>query len=146
MNVHPNTPTFGMPLRGLLLVAGIYTFVWGAFFKWFGSALLQWLSMDAVVDDLATNTFGTFGMVVGVVIFLSAFYPLSWFYLIVAGAAGKAISTGWFLILYSDIVGWNKRSIFHVTFNELLWLILLLIILYKANKTKTYVKSLPAEK
>ncbi|WP_158856231.1 hypothetical protein [Lunatibacter salilacus] len=139
-----NIPTFGMPLRGLLLVSGIYTFIWGAFFKWFGNPLLKWLSMGQFEADLPTNWFGSFGMVVGVCIFLSAFYPLSWFYLMLAGAVGKLISLGWFLFYYIGNLGWNKRSIFHLTFNEILWIILLTVILSRAFKTKNYVKTLPS--
>jgi hypothetical protein len=143
MDNNINIPTFGMPMRGLLLMTGIYTFIWGAFFKWFGFPLLQWLSMGLLDTGLPTNFFGTFGMVVGVCIFLSAFYPLSWFYLIVAGVFGKVISLGWFIILYADHVGWNKRSIFHLTFNETLWIMILGIIVLKAYKTKEYLKTLP---
>jgi hypothetical protein len=139
-----NTPTFGMPLRGLLLVTGIYTFIWGAFFKWFGAPLLLWLSMGQFEGELPTNAFGTFGMVVGVCIFLSAFYPLSWFYLILAGTVGKLISLGWFILYYAGELGWNKRSIFHLTFNEILWIILLTVILFRAFKTKNYVETLPS--
>ena len=137
-------PTFGMPLRGLLLVSGIYTIIWGAFFKWFGNSLLQWLSMGQLEGGISTNWFGTFGMAVGVCIFLSAFYPLSWFYLMLAGAAGKFVSVTWFLFYYIGDVGWNKRSIFHLTFNEMLWIIILTIILVRAYKTKNYVNALPS--
>lgn len=144
MDKDDNIPSFGMPLRGLLLVTGIYTFIWGAFFKWFGNPLLQWLSMGQSEGNLPTNWFGTFGMVIGVAIFLSAFYPLSWFYLMLAGAAGKLISAVWFLIYYLSELGWNKRSIFHLTFNELLWIIVLSIIISKALRTKKFVNELPS--
>lgn len=139
-----NIPTFGMPLRGLLLVTGIYTLIWGAFFKWFGGPLLKWLSMEQFESALPTNEFGTFGMIVGVSIFMTAFYPLSWFNMMIAGAVGKIVSAAWFLLFYAGDLGWNKRSIFHLTFNELLWVVLLSIILFRAYKTKNYVKTLPA--
>lgn len=144
MDNNVTIPTFGMPLRGLLLVTGIYTFIWGAFFKWFGNPLLQWLSMGQFEGNLPTNWFGTFGMVIGVSIFLSAFYPLSWLYLMLVGAGGKLISTAWFLFYYVGELGWNKRSIFHLTFNELLWIIILIIIILRALSTKKYVKELPS--
>lgn len=146
MNKNLNIPTFGMPLRGLLLVTGIYTFIWGAFFKWFGPPLLTWLAMGQVETGVPTNVFGTFGMVVGVSVFLSAFYPFSWFYLMLAGTIGKAISLVWFLLIYVGDLGWNKRSIFHLTFNEILWIVVLTIIIFKANKTKYYLKTLVSQK
>jgi hypothetical protein len=136
-----NHPTFGMPLRGILLLCGIYTFVWGAFFRWFGDALLSWLAMGQTIE-ISTTIYGTIGMLVGACIFLSAFYPLSWIYLIAVGIIGKLGSSIWFLIAYLDLVGWNKRSIFHLVFNEWIWIIPLCVILYKSNQVKEYLKNL----
>ncbi|WP_114748330.1 hypothetical protein [Pleomorphovibrio marinus] len=138
-----NHPTFSMPLRGILLLGGIYTFIWGAFFKWFGDALLSWLAMGESIEA-SSNVFGTFGMIVGALIFLSAFYPFSWIYLMLAGTLGKVVSALWFVFIYLDLVGWNKRSIFHLTFNELVWIIPLFFILYRANQVKKYLRDLNA--
>lgn len=135
------TPIFGMPLRGLLLVSGIYTLVWGAFFKWLGVYLMPWLAMGGLSSEVSTNAFGTFGMIVGLLLFLSAFYPSSWFYLMAAGVVGKAVSACWFIISYAEVLGWNKRSIFHLVFNELLWLIPLCLILSKALKVRKYLEN-----
>ncbi len=137
---HENHPVLGMPLRGILLLCGIYTFIWGAFFRWFGEALINCLAMGETVQA-ATTIYGTLGMVVGACIFLAAFYPLSWIYLILAGIVGKLGSSIWFLVAYQDLVGWNKRSVFHLVFNEWIWLIPLGIILYKAKQVKEFLRT-----
>lgn len=140
------TPTFPMPMRGLLLLTGMYSFAWSAFFRYFGEDLLRWLSMESMAPDgLSARIFGTVGMLVGFVIFLSAFYPLSWRYLIVAGLAGKLLLVVWFILAFIPELGWNKRTIFHVVFNELLWVIPLIIIFLRSMKVKKYISSLPAE-
>jgi hypothetical protein len=122
----------------------MYTVAWSAFFKWFGQDLLRWLSMgtDAPLG-LDTNWMGTVGLIFGVLIFLSAFYPISWIYLIAAGIAGKIIGALWFTIGYEEVLGWNKRTIFHLVFNELIWLIPLIIIYVRAIRVRSYLKTLP---
>lgn len=142
MTEKPSIPVFGMPMRGTLLLAGVYTFIWGAFFKWFGSAVLGWMSMGGALEALSTNAYGSFGMLTGFLIFLSAFYPFSWVYLIGAGIIGKLVSAIWFLTAYSEAVTWNKRSVFYLFANELIWLVPLIIIGYKAVQGRKYLRSL----
>lgn len=135
-------PIFGMPLRGVLLLAGVYTFIWGAFFKWFGPTILAWMASEPIPDGLTTNAFGTFGMLIGFLIFLSAFYPFSWVYLIGVGVLGKLISASWFLLAYSEVVSWNKRSLFYLIANDLIWIIPLAIIGFKAIQGRRYLASM----
>ncbi|WP_232825625.1 hypothetical protein [Algoriphagus litoralis] len=128
-----------MHFRGLLLLAGMYTIAWSAFYKWFGTQLIQWLAMgSADLSDLPASYFGTFGIVVGLVIFVSAFYPVSWVWLILAGITGKIISAIWFTLGFAPDLGWNKRSIFHLIFNELIWLIPLILIFLRSLQVKNY--------
>ncbi|MCC5936046.1 MAG: hypothetical protein JJU34_02075 [Lunatimonas sp.] len=139
----PTPPVFGMPLRGILLLAGVYTFIWGAFFKWFGPTVLGWMASESVLNSIAsTNAFGTFGMLIGFLIFLSAFYPFSWVYLIGLGIVGKLVSLAWFVLAYSDVVTWNKRSFFYLIANDLIWIIPLAIIGYKALQGRRYLATL----
>lgn len=140
------TPTFPMPMRGLLLLTGMYSFAWSAFFRYFGEDLLRWLSMEATAPDgLNARVFGTVGMLVAFVIFLSAFYPISWRYLIVAGLIGKLVLVTWFVFAFIPELDWNKRTIFHVVFNESLWMIPLTIIFLRSLKVFKYIASLPEE-
>ncbi|MDN3687879.1 hypothetical protein [Cyclobacterium jeungdonense] len=143
-SIQPDFPMFTMPHRGLLLLSGIYAIVWGAFFRWFGPTVLNWLAMDNSLDGWSGTLFyGSLGMVGGLLVFLSAFYPISWIYLMGLGILGKAFSLVSFLVLYMDSLEWNKRLGFHVIFNEALWLIPLGIIFWKALKVKKYLKSQP---
>lgn len=75
---NPEFPLFTMPHRGLLLLSGIYTILWGAFFRWFGPTVLNWLAMGNGLDGWSgTHFYGGVGMIAGLLIFLSAFTPLA---------------------------------------------------------------------
>jgi len=138
----PNYPQFTMPMRGIILIAGMYTVAWGAFFKWFGSALMSWFSFGQLAVPVDTNVFGSFGLVVGIIIFLSAFYPINWRWLLLAGIIGKLILALWFGFQYLDLLGWNKRTGFHLIFNELIWIIPLSYIFNRSIKVTAYLKSI----
>ena len=141
------TPTFPMPMRGLLLLTGMYTFAWSAFFRYFDTDLLRWLAMEsAAPTGLSATALGSFGMLVGFLVFLSAFYPISWYYLIVVGILGKFVLALWFAFGFIPELGWNKRTIFHLAFTELLWLIPLVTIYLRAIKVRSYIKALPEYK
>ncbi len=134
-------PKFSMPLRGLLLLAGVYTAIWGAFFRYFGEAVLAWLFMQkGFVLDAGTVFYGILGIISGISLFLSAFYPLSWIYLMGFGILIKLFSGLWFIFTYLGALGWNKRVAFHLFFNELLWLVPLTIILFQAWKVSQYLR------
>ncbi|WP_245553430.1 hypothetical protein [Echinicola vietnamensis] len=139
----PTMPRYTMPMRGIILLSGMLTVAWGAFFKWMGEPLVSWLAMfpdEPVVLD--TSVYGSFVLIIGFLLFLSAFYPISWIYLTMVGIGGKLISAIWFVLYYVDIIGWNKRTIFHLGFNELFWLIPLSYVLWKALVVKGYLKTL----
>lgn len=139
-------PTFPMHFRGLLLLTGMYTIAWSAFYKWFGSQLLLWMSMgNTELTSLSASYFGTFGIVLGLVVFVSAFYPVSWVWLILAGITGKIITAIWFTLGFAPDLGWNKRTIFHLVFNELVWLIPLILIFLRSLQVKNYIKELDLE-
>ncbi len=139
-------PIFPMHFRGLLLLAGMYTIAWSAFFKWYGSTLVSWLALgDKQLESLPTSYFGTFGIVVGLIIFICAFYPVSWIKLILVGIAGKVILASWFALGFLPELGWNKRSGFHLLFNEVGWLIPLMIIYLRAAKVKKFLIKMEAQ-
>ncbi|EOZ92006.1 hypothetical protein A33Q_4099 [Indibacter alkaliphilus LW1] len=136
-------PVFPMPMRGVLLLCGMYTFAIGAFFRYFGKDLIKWLSMNAAFStEISSNTLGSIGMVLGFLIFLSAFYPISWNYLILVGILGKITLATWFVIGFMPELDWNKRTIFHLVFNELIWLIPLGFIFFRSIKVKKYLDSI----
>lgn len=137
-----NTPTYPMPMRGMLLLIGMYTFAWAAFFRYFGPDLLRWFSMEkGFVASASPTTMGSIGMLVGFLIFLSAFYPISWRYLTLAGIIGKMLLLAWFLGQFLPELGWNKRTIFHVGFSEIFWMIPLIVVYFRALKVKKYLEN-----
>jgi hypothetical protein len=143
MDKNSITPTFPMPLRGLLLLTGMYTFAWSAFFRYFGEDFLKWLSMNpAYSAESSTNVFGIIGMILGFLIFMSAFYPISWQYLILVGIAGHLVLLVWVLVAFIPELGWNKRTIFQVGFNQTIWVFLLSYIFFRSVKVKKYLKTL----
>lgn len=144
MDQKPPFPVFPMYFRGLLLLSGMYTIAWSAFYKYFGGELVGWLADgNEVLVDFPSEYFGLFGLLVGLLIFVSAFYPVSWVYLILAGIAGKVILAIWFFLGFLPDIGWNRRTGFHLIFNELLWLIPLVVIFLRSCTVKDYLKSLP---
>lgn len=144
MDQQSEFPKFPMHFRGILLLAGMYTIAWSAFFKWFGVAVLTWLSIGGnSFENLPFTPFGILGIVIGLIIFVSAFYPVSWVYLIGAGIVGKILLAIWFGLGFLPDLGWNKRTGFHLIFNELLWLIPLTLIGLRAIQVKKYLDELP---
>ena len=141
MDQDPKSPVFPMHFRGLLLLAGMYTIAWSAFYKWFGEVLMGWLALGAPVQEaLPANYFGSFGLLIGLIIFISAFYPVSWVWLILAGITGKIVSGIWFTLGFVPELGWNKRTVFHVVFNEVVWLIPLTLIFLRGLKVRNYLQ------
>jgi hypothetical protein len=133
-------PIFPMHFRGLLLLAGMYTIAWSAFFKWFGPTLISWIAMgNPVTEGLNPSWFGNFGLLVGLVLFVSSFYPVSWIKLILGGIIGKFLLASWFAFFFLPELGWNKRSGFILIFNELLWLIPLIWIYLRALSVMRYI-------
>lgn len=141
MDQKPPFPIFHMHFRGMLLLAGMYTIAWSAFFKWFGPALMEWFAMGTGnIDGLPTNWYGSIGLIFGFLIFISAFYPVSWVYLIIAGITGKIILACWFALGFLPDLTWNKRTAFHLIFNEIFWLIPLTIVFLRALQVKSYLE------
>ena len=135
-----------MHYRGLLLLAGMYTIAWSAFYVYFGETVVNWMGMGLIPSStLPSYFFGIFGMLVGLVIFFAAFYPVSWVWLILIGISGKIILAVWFTLGFIPELGWNKRSIFHLVGNELLWLIPLTLIFLRSLQVKNYLKELEKE-
>lgn len=133
-------PVFPMHFRGILLLSGMYTIAWSAIFRMMGGSIVDWLADGTVIDaSLPVSYYGGFGIVVGLLIFFSAFYPVSWVYLIIAGITGKIILAIWFSLGFLPDLGWNKRTAFQLIFNEILWLVPLIVIFLRALQVKTYI-------
>ena len=139
MDENPSFPVFPMHFRGILLLAGMYTLAWSAIIRLVGNSLMEWLADgNAVIESLPVNYYGGLGILVGLMIFFSAFYPISWVYLIIAGITGKIILAIWFGLDFVSALGWNKRTAFMLIFNEILWLIPLIVVFLRALQVKNY--------
>lgn len=137
-------PVFPMHFRGILLLAGMYTFSWSALYSLIGGSLLEWLANGSLIDaNLPVSYYGGFGIAVGLLIFFSAFYPISWVYLIIAGISGKIILAIWFGLDFIPELGWNKRTAFQLIFNEILWIIPLIVIFLRGCQVKNYLAQHP---
>lgn len=146
MEPKPAFPIFPMHFRGILLLAGMYTIAWSAIFRMMGDSIIVWLADGNIFEaTLPTNYYGGFGIIIGLLIFFSAFYPISWVYLIIAGITGKIILAIWFALGFIPELGWNKRTAFQLIFNESLWLIPLIIIFLRGLQVKTYFIERPEE-
>ncbi|TXE14651.1 hypothetical protein [Algoriphagus aquimarinus] len=140
MDQNLSFPVFPMHFRGILLLSGMYTIAWSAIFRMMGGSIVNWLADGTVIDaSLPVSYYGGFGIVVGLLIFFSAFYPVSWVYLIIAGITGKIILAIWFSLGFLPDLGWNKRTAFQLIFNEILWLVPLIVIFLRALQVKTYI-------
>ncbi|WP_225586868.1 hypothetical protein [Algoriphagus sp. Y33] len=139
MDQTPSFPVFPMHFRGILLLSGMYTFSWSALYSLIGGSLLEWLANGNLIDaNLPVSYYGGFGIVVGLLIFFSAFYPVSWVYLIIAGITGKIILAIWFALSFIPELGWNKRTAFQLIFNETVWLIPLIVVFLRGLQVKNY--------
>lgn len=142
MDSKPPFPVFPMYFRGILLLAGMYCIAWSAIYRTMGDSFLIWLADGNVVnDELSMAYYGGFGILVGLLIFFSSFYPISWVYLIIAGIAGKIILAIWFALDFLTEIGWNKRTAFQLIFNEILWLIPLIVVFLRGLQVKNYLIS-----
>ncbi|UZD21605.1 hypothetical protein PBT90_19010 [Algoriphagus halophytocola] len=139
-------PVFPMHFRGILLLAGMYTLAWSAIFNLMDQSILLWLADgNEQVAELSLRYYGGFGVLVGLLIFFSAFYPISWVYLILAGITGKIILAIWFALGYIPELGWNKRTGFQLIFNEVLWIIPLITVFLRGCQVKNYLAKNPEQ-
>ena len=141
MDQNADFPKFPMHFRGLLLLTGVYTISWSALYRMIGPELMRWFSMgNESLELLPYSVFGATGIIVGLTIFMSAFYPVSWVWLILAGIAGKLVTAIWFSLGFAPELDWNKRTVFHLIFNELIWLVPLILVFLRALQVKNYLK------
>jgi hypothetical protein len=142
MDQNPSFPIFPMYFRGILLLSGMYTIAWSAIYRLMGNSFLTWLANgNEVNQELSMVYYGGFGILVGLLIFFSSFYPISWVYLIIAGITGKIILASWFALGFLPDLGWNKRTAFQLIFNEIVWLIPLILVFLRGLQVKNYLIS-----
>ncbi|WP_226389822.1 hypothetical protein [Penaeicola halotolerans] len=137
MQTNENIPVFTMPMRGILLLAGIYNLAWGLFIKFFPEAFFQWMMMAKVNTPKIIEWQGMGVIFFGILYVFSAFYPIRSYLVIGLGAASKVLGAAWFFFFVIDME-LNKRLIFHLIANDLIWFIPLLVIFLRAKKVRNH--------
>ncbi len=125
-------------MRGVLLIGAVYNVAWALFLYWQPGSYVKWISEGEQIENpwVIYQAIGV--AIIGLFMFMGTLYPLKLRWLILASFIAKL--TGGFLvyhfIMQSAI---NKKFIFHVLMNDLVWLIPLLLIslaAFKAHKSR----------
>lgn len=128
-------------MRGVLLLAGVYNLAWGLFIYSFPEAFHQWLTAKAVAYAGKLVIYQGMGVFIfGMMYILTALYPLRFWYLILLGLLSKLLGAiGVYFFIIDKTV--TKQFIFHLLVNDLVWLVPLAFITYRAfwfRKKQTY--------
>lgn len=122
-------------MRGFLLIATIYNLAWGLFIYIFPDSFFQWVSVSKQnAPDLIAIlglVYGIFGLCYLVV----ALYPLKYWYLIFLGVISKLVGDFWLYLGFMH-PHTNKKFLFHVIMNDLIWILPFIIIAITALKLK----------
>jgi hypothetical protein len=126
-------------MRGVLLLASAYNIGWGFFIYNFPESFYQWVSQTEGQAPAIVEWQGLGVLFFGFVYLAVAIYPATLWYLLLLGIASKAIGAAWF---YFDIMeqSINKKYLFHLIMNDLVWLlpfVLIVIRAYKVRQLKT---------
>lgn len=126
-------------MRGVLLLASAYNLGWGFFIYNFPNAFYQWVTQTEAAAPGIVEWQGLGVLVFGIIYLAVAIYPATLWYLLLLGILSKAGGAIWF---YFDIMQQtvNKKYLFHLIMNDLVWLLpFLLIVLraYQVHQRKT---------
>ncbi len=117
-------------MRGLLLLAGFYNIGWGIFINQFPDAFYQWITMTtrAAPPLIFWQGAGVLGF--GVAYILVAMYPRKLWFLLAIGILSKLFgAVGFYWIVMERTI--NKKYLFHLIMNDLIWLIPFAIIFWR---------------
>lgn len=125
--------SFPQWMRGFLLVTAIYNLAWGIFVYGFTDVFVQWITMSNTADSYQVELHGVGLIVLAVVIFLTAVYPIRFWYFIFFGFLAKAFGGIWvyFSIMEKEI---TQNFILHLVLNDYLWAVFLIVIAIRAYK------------
>lgn len=117
-------------MRGLLLLAGFYNIGWGFFINQFPDAFYQWITMSARTAPLLTAWQGAVVIAFGIAYMLVAIYPIRLWFLLAIGILSKLFGAiGFYWIVMERAI--NKKYLFHIIMNDLVWLIPFGVILWR---------------
>ena len=120
-------------MRGFLLVAGVYNLAWGVFIYNFPDAYYSWLiEANRTAKQLVVYQ-GAGVIFFGVVYVLACLYPVRFWYLILLGFLSKLFGAAsvYFFITEKSL---TNHFIFHLLVNDLVWVIPLAYITFRAYR------------
>lgn len=122
-------------MRGFLLVAAAYNVLWGVFIGWFPETFYQWVTESEAAAPSVVAWQGKGVLAMAAVYLVCAIHPGKYWFLIAFGAITKTAGAFWFyaVILESEV---DKRGIFHLLMNDLIWVPLLIWIAYSGYQYK----------
>ena len=129
-------------MRGILLLATGYNLLWGIFISQFPDSFYQWVrGLDTEAPMLVT--YQGYGVLVMAAVYLACtLYPAKLWYLVGLGALSKVLGALWFWwVIMEQTV--TKKFYFHLIFNDLVWVPVLIAILLKARQVAQYNKANP---
>lgn len=117
-------------MRGVLLLAGFYNLGWGFFIYNFPDSFYQWVTLSDKTALPVITWQGLGVLVFGVVYIITAVYPIKLWFLLVIGLLSKLAGALWFFLFIMEGVI-NKKFLFHIIMNDLIWVIPFGVILWR---------------
>lgn len=130
-------------MRGFLLMAGVYNLAWGIFIYNFPDAFYSWLVEEKRVTVQLIIYQGAGTIVLGIMYILACLYPVRFWYFPLLGLISKMVGAAgvYFLIIDKTV---TRHFIFHLLVNDLVWVVPLALITFRAfrlHKYHTYEKA-----
>ncbi|MCC5921803.1 MAG: hypothetical protein LAT68_15025 [Cyclobacteriaceae bacterium] len=112
----------GQWMRGFLLIKSFYNIAWGLFIYWFPDAFYRWASQTEQATPILVKYQGIGVVIFGVLYFLAAIKPLKYWFVPIAGFMSKFAGLAYSIVVLGG-GEFNKKLVFHILMNELVWLI-----------------------
>lgn len=122
-------------MRGFLLAAAAYNFLWGIFIGWFPESFYQWVTESEATAPGIIAWQGKAVLAMVVIYFINAIHPGKFWYFAAFGAFTKLAGAGWFYfsVLNQEV---GDKATFHLLMNDLIWVPFLILISYRGWQYK----------
>lgn len=117
-------------MRGVLLLAGFYNLGWGLFIYQFPDSFYRWVTMSGRATLPIIEWQGIGVLLFGIIYVITAVYPVKLWFLLAAGLLAKVLGAlGFYLFTMEKNI--NKKFLFHLIMNDLIWVIPFGVILWR---------------
>ncbi|MEL6535255.1 MAG: hypothetical protein AAFQ98_07590 [Bacteroidota bacterium] len=122
-------------MRGFLLLATGYNILWGIFISQYPDSFYLWVR--GIKEEAPTLvTYQGYGVLVMAIVFLvAALHPKKYWYLPGFGALAKLGGAAGFWLLIMELET-SKKFLFHLIFNDLVWVPFLIVIMVRAYQVQ----------